>query len=162
MNKEWAIIPPDGYIIDKENSKEGKIVFKAAKKDIYMQDIYVKLDKDSVSAKFARLNHTNGFHVSMGSEIILDIVNPELKKCFCYACLQDIAKYYNQHYTSWKEEKYTPKYYIYYDKIHCNYGVENDDIINKGVVYFENPMDAKAVIENPNFRLILNTLFKPE
>lgn len=74
--------------------------------------------------------------------------------------LMNIAKYYNG---DWKPEwnnRDEDKHYIYYRYIQDEYCVDavNTDIAN--IVYFKNKADAQAVIDNPNFRPILDAIYK--
>ena len=75
----------------------------------------------------------------------------------------DIANYYNK---GWKPDfnnKTTYKYVIQYNGIenkHTHYSVDYDVCLNRCCVYFKNQEDAQAVIDNPNFRDILDTIYK--
>ena len=67
--------------------------------------------------------------------------------------LFDIANYYNNNWHPYKE-----KYYI--AKWEDDYVVRVDNAVNTGVPYFISEKDAQAVIDNPNFREILDEIFK--
>ena len=59
--------------------------------------------------------------------------------------------------------KTTYKYVIQYNGIenkHTHYSVDYDVCLNRCCVYFKNQEDAQAVIDNPNFRDILDTIYK--
>ena len=79
--------------------------------------------------------------------------------------LMNIAKYYNG---DWKPDWNTPKYntyseskyYIYYDNSENKYEVGHTTDINWGNVYFKSHGDAQSVIDNPNFRPILDAIYK--
>ena len=79
--------------------------------------------------------------------------------------LMNIAKYYNG---DWKPDWNTSnwntyresKYYIYYENSENKYGVGYTTDINWGNVYFKSRDDAKSVIDNPNFRTILDAIYK--
>ena len=84
-------------------------------------------------------------------------------KISAIATLLDIANYYNK---DWKPDfnnKTTYKYVIQYNGIenkHTHYSVDYDVCLNRCCVYFKNQEDAQAVIDNPNFRDILDTIYK--
>lgn len=125
---------PKGMELDTENTDVTKgVIMLRKKKDITYEEI-VKL----------------GFCVN--SEIGI--------KAQAIAQLINIAKYYNG---DWKPEwnnSYEDKCYIYYRYIKDEYAVEADLTEVANVVYFKNSADAQAVIDNPNFRPILDTIYK--
>lgn len=51
-------------------------------------------------------------------------------------------------------------------KLHNNimrtseYGITSSSVYNEGAIYFKNKEDAQAVIDNPNFRSILDAIYK--
>ena len=126
---------PKGMEIDTENTDEAKGVIMFRKKKVTTYEEIVKL----------------GFSV-IGTEIET--------KAQAVAKLINIAKYYNG---DWKPEwnnRNEDKHYIYYRYIQDEYCVDavNTDIAN--IVYFKNQADAQAVIDNPNFRPILDAIYK--
>ena len=88
-------------------------------------------------------------------------VNAEIGiKAQAIAQLINIAKYYNG---DWKPEwnnSNEDKYFIYYIYIKDEYAVDADLTEVANVVYFKNRADAQAVIDNPNFRPILDAIYK--
>ena len=137
-NNQLTINIPEGMEIDVENSdlKTGVIMFK--KKFINFNDvrssIITKVDYSEVKKNQNKL----------------DAINK----------LMNIASYYNG---DWKpdwgnigEEKYfiiksdRPKRLFVDSRLESNYGC----------VYFRSEADAQAVIDNPNFRSILDEIFK--
>lgn len=71
-----------------------------------------------------------------------------------------IAKYYNE---VWKPEwnnRNEDKYYIYYRYITDEYLVNANFAEVSSIVYFKDKEDAQAVIDNPNFRPILDAIYK--
>lgn len=125
---------PKGMELDTENTDVAKgVIMLRKKKDITYEEI-VKL----------------GFCVN--SEIGI--------KAQAIAQLINIAKYYNG---DWKPEwnnSNENKYYIYYRYIKDEYAVDADLTEVANVVYFKNRADAQAVIDNPNFRPILDAIYK--
>lgn len=74
--------------------------------------------------------------------------------------LMNIAKYYNG---DWKPDWKNPdnlKFYIWYDTIREKYDIEFSGGSVRNDVYFKNKKDAQEVIDNPNFREILDTIYK--
>lgn len=125
---------PKGMELDTENTDVAKgVIMLRKKKDITYEEI-VKL----------------GFCVN--SEIGI--------KAQAIAKLINIAKYYNE---VWKPEwnnRNEDKYYIYYRYITDEYLVDANFAEVSSIVYFKNKEDAQAVIDNPNFRPILDAIYK--
>ena len=72
--------------------------------------------------------------------------------------LMNIAKYYNG---DWKPDwnnSDKSKYYIRYNT--STYAVDCNYTYNYGNIFFKNKKDAQAVIDNPNFRDILDAIYK--
>lgn len=74
--------------------------------------------------------------------------------------LTNIAKYYNE---DWKPDwnnRNEDKNFIYYGNIKDKYYVDSTKTYISNIVYFKNKADAQAVIDNPNFRPILDAIYK--
>lgn len=125
---------PKGMEIDTENTDVTKgVIMLRKKKDITYEEI----------VKF-------GFCVN--SEIGI--------KVQAIAQLINIAKYYNG---DWKPEwrnKGEEKNFIYYNYFQDEYNITADYRCKNSNVYFKNTADAQAVIDNPNFRPILDAIYK--
>lgn len=125
---------PKGMELDTENTDFTKgVIMLRKKKDITYEEI-VKL----------------GFCVN--SEIGI--------KAQAIAQLINIAKYYNG---DWKPEwnnRNEDKNYIYYGYTQNEYYVDAGNTYKQSFVYFKNQADAQAVINNPNFRPILDAIYK--
>ena len=136
---------PEGYSIDVEHSDLSKGIIKFKNDNITLEDIY-KDDNTDYAANLVILSENKLFN-----------------KLLCIARLIDIANYYNK---DWKPDfnnKTTYKYVIQYNGIenkHTHYSVDYDVCLNRCCVYFKNQEDAQAVIDNPNFRDILDTIYK--
>ena len=81
-------------------------------------------------------------------------------KAQAIAQLINIAKYYNG---DWKPDwnnSNEDKCFIYYRYTRDEYAVDADLTEVANVVYFKNDVDAQAVIDNPNFRPILDAIYK--
>lgn len=69
-----------------------------------------------------------------------------------------IADYYNTQQVDWNN-KDQPKYMIYYNNDHKTYGITSWYISSIGFPYFLNKVHAQSVIDNPNFKEILDVIF---
>lgn len=130
---------PEGMKIDIKNSdlKAGVIKFK--KKEIDYVDVCISLNTADKS-------------------IIVSDTN--CKKIKAISQLMDIADYYNGNWKpNWSNNK-EGKFYISYNFIHNDYFVIEDNSNNVGAVVFKHNEDAQEVINNPNFREILDKVFK--
>ena len=156
--KEVKINIPKGYEIDKENSTFECIKFKPIKCITY---------KDVCDNIFAK---NYGYYISPSGnicytplkEFAYDADNApnkkQLERLLALNQLMNIAYYYNHH-------KYVEKgYIITYNRESCCYGVMDDNNSYYKLTaidpIFEKIEDAQAVIDNPNFRSILDTLCK--
>ena len=156
--KEIKINIPRGYEIDKENSTFEYIKFKPIKNITY-EDVC-----DNIFAK------NYGYYIGPSGNICdislegftCDVNNTpnkkQLERLLALNQLMNIAYYYNHH-------KYVEKgYIIAYNREGCCYEVMDDNNSYYKLTaidpIFEKIEDAQAVIDNPNFRSILDTLCK--
>lgn len=133
-----------GYVIDVEHSDLSKGIIKFKKDNITLEDIY-KDDNTEYAINLVIL--TEG---KLGN------------KLSCIAKLIDIANYYNK---GWKPNWNDYEENKYYIRFSSNINKNDYDIgyrfeINHGIVFFKNKEDAQDVIDNPNFRDILDTIYK--
>ena len=136
---------PEGYSIDVEHSDLSKGIIKFKNANITLEDIY-KDDNTDYAANLVILSENKLFN-----------------KLLCIARLIDIANYYNKDWKPDFNDKLTHKYVIQYNGIenkHTHYSVDYDVCLNRCSVYFKNEEDAQAVINNYNFRYILDTIYK--
>lgn len=143
--KELKIEAPKGYEIDKENSTFECIKFKPIKKDITYKDVCKNI-----------FENNSGYSINQYGKIAPN--RKQLERLLALNQLLNIAEYYNKlHPTRYIrlycitfEEEYG---YIVrqYDIADCLYGV---------VALFNSNDDAQEVIDNPNFREILDTIYK--
>lgn len=129
---------PIGMEIDVENSdlKAGVIMFK--KKLINYNDVWSTIITKSVS-----------------SEVELFVKNQN--KLAAINKLMNIARYYNG---DWKPDWKNSGEYKYNIMRTGAYGITTSSIYNEEAVYFKNKEDAQAVIDNPNFKNILDEIYK--
>lgn len=131
---------PKGMEVDKENTDVVKgVIMLRKKKVITYKDVEdtLSLEKDRM------LIYTN-----------------DISKLRNLNKFMDIAKFYNG---DWKPEwnnRNEEKNYIYYGYIQNEYYVDDANTYNHGIVYFKNKADAQAVVDNPNFRPILDAIYK--
>lgn len=137
-NNQLTIDIPEGMKIDTENSNlaEGIIKFKSK---------YITYSKIINSFNF--ITNTNVY-----------IHSSDTKALKAIARLMNIAKYYNGDWKpNWSDSsKY--KYFIVYNNNTYIVDYNCTSIYNK--IYFKNKKDAQSVIDNPNFRDILDAIYK--
>ena len=138
-NNQLTIDIPEGMEIDLENSNLAKGIVKFKKKNIIYENVEdtLKLGKN---CKNIIVNESN------------------ISKLVALSKLMNIAKYYNGDWKPDWDNSDKPKYYIRYNT--GTYTVDNNYTYNYGNIFFKNKEDAKAVIDNPNFRDILDTVYK--
>ena len=145
-NNQLTINIPEGMEIDLENSNLAKGIVKFKQSTINYEDV-----EDALKLCMHRKN------------IIVNKSNAS--KLVNLSKLMNIAKYYNGDWEpDWNTSKCNTyresKYYIYYENSENKYGVGYTTDINWGNVYFKSRDDAKSVIDNPNFRTILDAIYK--
>lgn len=139
-DNQLTINIPDGMEIDVENCDFDTGVIKFRKKELRYEDIENSLD-----------------HEGNKTRILVDD-NNSFKLCATDR-LMNIARYYNG---DWKPDwsSVENKYYI----IYCNrsqcYSTDYKTLIDINTLYFKCEKDAQAVIDNPNFREILDAVYK--
>lgn len=130
---------PLGMEIDLQNSNFDAGVIKFKKKDITIQNVH-------------------GYILSIFSNT--GALKNKTKKLDAIDSLMSIAMFYNK---DWKPDWSNideRKFYILYDNGDESYTTEFDTSYSTNMVYFKNKEDAKAVIDNPNFREILDVIYK--
>ena len=136
-NNQLTIDIPEGMEIDLKNSDLAKGIVKFKKKDITYDDIL------------------QAYATDFGG---IRVPNHCIDKILAISQLMNIAKYYNK---DWKPDwnnSDKSKYYIRYNT--GTYAVDCNYTYNYGNIFFKNKKDAQAVIDNPNFRSILDVIYK--
>lgn len=133
-SNQLTIDIPEGMEIDLENSDLAKGTVKFKKKDITYEDILQVTDS-----------------------VKLRVSTYCIDKILAISQLINIAKYYNG---DWKPNCSEYKYNIIYNNRNNNYFLDYNSIYTIGTIYFKNRKDAQAVIDNPNFRDILDAVYK--
>lgn len=158
--KEFKIQIPEGYEIDKEKSTFEFIRFKPIKKFITYEDVCNKIFKNG-SVCFT--NSCGDVHCSTIENCIRNDKNnattkKQLERLLALNQLFNIAEYYNR-----LRPVTSTVYIITYNKIDKTYYVSMSFIMSNswGIkVLFSREEDAQAVIDNPNFREILDAIYK--
>lgn len=138
---------PNGYVIDKYNSDLDKGVIRFKRKWLSIEEVY--------DALFKRKEVTY-------RQNLKDFSNT---KMLVIANFIDIAKYFNGNW-NYKSNGNDCGYIIAYDKTTTEpYGyqivsINADTDMYFGNITFKNETDARYVIDNPNFRDILDSIFK--
>ena len=138
-NNQLTIDIPEGMEIDLENSNLAKGIVKFKNKDITYDDIL------------------QSYAVDFGG---IRVPNHCIDKILAISQLMNIAKYYNGDWKPNWRSLTESKYYIYYSTRSNTYGVSNTSSTKYINIYFRLYKDAKAVIDNPNFRDILDAIYK--
>lgn len=136
-NNQLTIDIPEGMEIDLENSDLTKGIVKFKKKYITYGDIL-----QECPTNFSGLR----------------VRNHCIDKILAISKLMNIAKYYNG---DWEPDWNNQDEYKY--SIVCNrdtYKVDYNWMTICSNIYFKNKKDAQAVIDNPNFRSILDAIYK--
>ena len=131
---------PKGMEVDIENTDLTKGIVRFKEKPKKYQDIFGALVKNLPYGAY-RLAKSNECKL-----IALDK-------------LMNIAKYYNG---DWEPDWNTreSKYYIYYKNSEDKYGVGYTTDVNWGNIYLKSRDNAQSVIDNPNFKSILDAIYK--
>ena len=129
---------PKGMEVDTENSDLAKGIIKFKNKVLSYKTVYNEVCNKS---------------------FIIDSHREDEYKLRAISRLMNIARYYNK---DWKPdwEHREIKYYIYFDNNNNEYDINYNDAFCRNTIYFKNSEDAKAVIDNPNFRDILDAIYK--
>lgn len=139
-NNQLTIEIPEGMEIDLENSNLAKGIVKFKKKDITYENVEdaLKLGKN---CKSIIINESNA------------------SKLVALSKLMNIARYYNK---DWKPDwySYASKFSISFNHTSRKYIVDSSDCRTSGNALFKRSEDAQAVIDNPNFRDILDAIYK--
>lgn len=140
-NNQLTIDIPEGMEIDLENSDLAKGIVKFKQSTITYKDIAdaLNLDKNCTS-------------------IVVNADN--ISKLGALSKLMNIAKYYNKDWKPDWNDRDKHKYYIVYNNIGDTYAIDYNYSYIYNNVYFKNKEDALEVINNPNFKDILDKIYK--
>lgn len=158
-SKELKVQIPEGFEIDKENSTLEHIKFKPIKKDITYNDMCNILFAENQWCFY--ITTDGGIRANVVDSITSSEKNnstneKQLKKILALNQLLNIAEYYNKSHV--KCDKY---YTILYDYHNKYITAEVSPFYSFGIKPIFNRMeDVQAVIDNPGFQEILDTVYK--
>ena len=158
-NNQLTIDVPEGYEIDKENSTFKCIKFKPIKKYLTYKEIAEKLNKDTCFFIAKGKIQSYAQYASYDNPGVANSYR-QIEKILAINQLMNIAKYYNG---DWKPDwnnKYELKYCISFTTITNSYNITSRAQTYLNAIHFKNQEDAQAVIDNPNFRDILDVIYK--
>lgn len=137
-NNQLTIDIPEGMEIDLKNSDLAKGIIKFKSKNLTYEDIL------------------QAYATDFGG---LRVPTHCIDKILAISQLMNIAKYYNG---DWKPDwySYASKFSISFNHTSRKYRVDSSDSMTSGNVLFKKSEDAQAVIDNPNFRDILEAIYK--
>ena len=156
--KELKIQVPDGYEIDKENSTFECIKFKPIKKYITYKDVCNKLFKNFQGYLISGYGQIEYFSYESDKFEPNSATNrKQLDRLLALNQLLNITEYYNRQHV-----KFDKCYTILYNKNNKKYIISEDTLpYSFGIKPIFNRMeDVQAVIYNPNFKEILDMVYK--
>lgn len=144
---------PKGYVIDKEHSDLDKGIIRFKNKWLSLEQIY-------------NLAKVTNYHTYLSE--IKDSTDDKSctvrEKLIALANLMDIASYFNggwEYDVTEENVGYSIAYYKFVEEPHYSVcKLDNSVYTYYGSPVFKNEADAKYVIDNPNFRDILDKIFK--
>ena len=141
-NSQLTIDIPEGHIIDVEHSDLSKGIIKFKKIDITYKDIEDALNLEE---------NLTGVACNVNNVAKLSAIDK----------LINIANYYNKGWKpGWNNSKEYKYGIVFNNNNENNYSITYRFKMNYGSIFFKNEEDAQAVIDNPNFREILDEIFK--
>lgn len=157
--KEVKIQAPEGYEIDKENSTFECIKFKPIKKYITYEDVCNSILKTGYYTDHrGRIIYVTEYPNAIKINKNNATNEKQLKKLLALNQLLNIAEYYNRN-----TAELNIRYRICYDSTNYYYKVvpyASYNFTYSLEALFNNEEDAQAVIDNPNFQEILDTIYK--
>lgn len=139
-NNQLTIDIPEGMNIDIVNSDLAKGIIKFRPKHIAYDNI------------------VNSFNSLANINVYVHSCN--INKFEAIARLMNIAKYYNKDWKPNWNNRVENKYFIIWNNECKTYWTDYNRNSGCSVVYFKNKEDAQSVIDNPNFREILDAIYK--
>lgn len=147
------LVLPKGYVIDKDNSDLDKGIIRFKNKWLSLEQIYNMAKATNYHTYFSEIKDSTGDKTCEVREKLIAIAN-----------LMDIASYFNG---GWEYDvtEEVVGYLISYDRFvkePC-YNIRKNNSttdVYYGNPVFKNEADAQYVIDNPNFREVLDKIFK--
>ena len=147
--KEIKIQVPEGYEIDKENSTFERIKFKPIKKAITYDDVINELFKGNDRYIYSFMYNNVWSDVACTS-------SKQVEKLLAMNKLMNVAKYFNMK----SEPKKGDRYYFYLRYGVLNHTFTDKDVVDFGVVYFNNKEDlekAEQILGEQTIKTALST-----
>lgn len=137
---------PNGYVIDKDNSDLDKDIIRFKRKWLSIEQLHNIMRENNISMYYD------------------NCMNFAPNKLLALANLMDIASYFNggwEYNITKKVVGYSIAYYKFVAEAHYSVcKIDNSVYTYYGSPVFKNEADAQYVIDNPNFRDILDKIFK--
>lgn len=137
---------PNGYVIDKYNSDLDKGIIRFKRKWLTLEQLHNIMRENNIS-----MYYDNCMHFAPNK--LLSLAN-----------LMDIARYFNGDWEYNVTEEvvgYSIAYYKFVEKPHYSVCKLDTSVYTYyGSPVFKNEVDAQYVIDNPNFREVLDNIFK--
>lgn len=137
---------PNGYVIDKDNSDLDKGIIRFKRKWLTLEQLYNSMSENNIS-KYRD-----------------NCMNFSPNKLLAIAKFMDIARYFNgdwEYHITKEVVGYAIAYYKFVAEPHYSVReIDNSVYTYYGNPVFKNEADAQYVIDNPNFRDILDKIFK--
>lgn len=148
------IVLPNGHEIDVESSDLSKGIIRFKRKWLSLEQIYNMAKATNYHTYLSEIKDSTGDKTCEIREKLIALAN-----------LMDIARYFND---NWKydvtKEENIGYMIVYYGSIEePNYTIHKIEACSNiyyGNVIFKNKADAQYVIDNPNFREVLDNIFK--
>ena len=161
--KELKIEIPKGYEIDKDNSTFERIIFKPIKNITYeyvCNRIFNICNGDTgyYIDNTGNIKKASGFSNGARNDKNNATNKKQLEKLLALNQLLNIVEYYNKN-----TDELNIRYYICYNSTNDYYKVvpyASYHFTYNLEALFNNKEDAQEVIDNPNFREILDTIYK--
>lgn len=145
---------PKGYVIDKEHSDLDKGIIKFKNKWLSLEQMYNMAKATNYHTCLSEIKDSTGDKTCEVREKLIALSN-----------LMDIARYFNGNWEYHNSDN-NCGYMIAYDKTKTTddgyqvVRINSDTYMYFGNIMFKNEADAQYVIDNPNFRDILDNIFK--
>lgn len=137
---------PNGYVIDKDNSDLDKGIIRFKRKWLSIEQLHNIMQENNISMYYD------------------NCMNFAPNKLLALANLMDIASYFNggwEYNITEEVVGYSIAYYKFVAEAHYSVcKIDNSVYTYYGSPVFKNEADAQYVIDNPNFRNILDKIFK--
>lgn len=144
---------PNGYMIDKDHSDLDKGIIRFKSKWLSLEQMYNMAKATNYHTYLSEIKDSTGDKTYTVREKLIAIAN-----------LMDIARYFNGGWEYDVTEEvvgYSIAYYKFVEESHYSVcKLDNSVYTYYGTPVFKNEADAQYVIDNPNFRDVLDNIFK--